>query len=1070
VINDKSSFIFGFNNTINSSDGYIIGKGNIINGVDAYVFGLGLTNNTSNTIDLGLSNSTKATIDSTGRLTLRGALSPGGVDGTLGQVLTSAAGGVNTWTSPSALGTIGLTTGTTGTNINVSGSPASLGGTLTLNIPTASAINRGALSATDWTLFNNKQDPLSVSNGLTLSGTSLTLGGTLTGDTVIDNGGTFNMGIGAPGSFSGNNLFSTGGTNTISGSNVIVNGFNNSNTGGTDQRMYLTGENNQTANINAVFGGRGVVIQSFDSTFSDIDESYLYAQSGSFNKIVRSNIIGWKNNIGNAGLFDGLSVLGNENNFNTGVELLNGAVVGNRNSNTSIVDGFGVFGNNNTLSRSFNQYILGTNIDNTVDNTVDIGIQNASKVTIDDAGRLTLRGPLAPSGNDGNPGEILRSSGVGGIPVWDTVTNLGTIGLALGTTGTNINVSGAPATLGGTITLNIPDASATARGVITTGTQTLAGAKTFSSAPTFSTMTNGSVLFAGTGGVLSQDNTNFFWDNTNKRLGIGTTTPGYPLDVATTGTYSAKFKGGATNRLRIDATSNTGFGLSINDSIKWSNAAYLANGINHDYVIYNDQTATNSLFIDGDTNNVGIGTITPSTKFNVFDSGISKNILRANTDTTMALDQGMVTVGHGSTNKPEGLARDQLYVFGRINSSWDMVQEDFMAAYPTLAADAAFGNLYWDESTGSTAQIASLSSAGISGTVRMSFVTPVINTSSLLGSNGIGVTQRSLNPVYEARVLGTVATNHRIVVGFLDPTTGLVINSDAYGTNGAFFRKTAAGNVWQTVTKNAGVETVTTTAIGTGAWHILRVEINDTAGNARFYIDGNLVATHTLNLPAAATLLGHYVGNGISTAVNANLDIDYIRVWSDDPDTALATPILELNPLQDILPVDTQIDLSELDIDTLVDIENLQQEVLDNNNLLEEAFGQFGVNINRYFIQTKKIVSQATLYISEIFAKKVHTEQICLKKSDGSEYCVTGDQLESIMGSNGTVVSSGPTSSNSGSDNTTSGSDTTNGNTDSGTDNGSNTVTTPDNVIPPTTGDTETNTEPTDTGTNTPTE
>jgi hypothetical protein len=315
-----------------------------------------------------------------------------------------------------------------------------------------------------------------------------------------------------------------------------------------------------------------------------------------------------------------------------------------------------------------------------------------------------------------------------------------------------------------------------------------------------------------------------------------------------------------------------------------------------------------------------------------------------------------------------------------------------------------------------------------------------------------------------------VATNHRIVVGFLDPTTGLVINSDAYGTNGAFFRKTAAGNVWQTVTKNAGVETVTTTAIGTGAWHILRVEINDTAGNARFYIDGNLVATHTLNLPAAATLLGHYVGNGISTAVNANLDIDYIRVWSDDPDTALATPILELNPLQDILPVDTQIDLSELDIDTLVDIENLQQEVLDNNNLLEEAFGQFGVNINRYFIQTKKIVSQATLYISEIFAKKVHTEQICLKKSDGSEYCVTGDQLESIMGSNGTVVSSGPTSSNSGSDNTTSGSDTTNGNTDSGTDNGSNTVTTPDNVIPPTTGDTETNTEPTDTGTNTPTE
>ena len=37
--------------------------------------------------------------------------------------------------------------------------------------------------------------------------------------------------------------------------------------------------------------------------------------------------------------------------------------------------------------------------------------------------------------------------------------------------------------------------------------------------------TAGSVYFAGTNGRITQDNANFFWDDTNNRLGIGTTAP-----------------------------------------------------------------------------------------------------------------------------------------------------------------------------------------------------------------------------------------------------------------------------------------------------------------------------------------------------------------------------------------------------------------------------------------------------------------------------------------------------------------------------------------------------------------
>jgi hypothetical protein len=51
---------------------------------------------------------------------------------------------------------------------------------------------------------------------------------------------------------------------------------------------------------------------------------------------------------------------------------------------------------------------------------------------------------------------------------------------------------------------------------------------------TVSGLTPGSVIFAGTGGALSQDNANFFWDDVNNRLGIETNAPTATLHVAGT--------------------------------------------------------------------------------------------------------------------------------------------------------------------------------------------------------------------------------------------------------------------------------------------------------------------------------------------------------------------------------------------------------------------------------------------------------------------------------------------------------------------------------------------------------
>jgi len=304
--------------------------------------------------------------------------------------------------------------------------------------------------------------------------------------------------------------------------------------------------------------------------------------------------------------------------------------------------------------------------------------------------------------------------------------------------------------------------------------------------------TAGSVLFAGTSGVLSQDNSNLFWDDTNNRLGIGVATPLIGLDVSTGGrmagviitgnpsipagtgaaltegyyaaggyaffqgynyssnTYIPVYVDGSFTALNPNSGGNVAVGTTSNLGYKFHvNGTTFLNG---NVTFGTISSGVSGMFWDNTYNRLGIGTSSPANIFVASKNQNSASVINVSNTTSGTFAVSLFNATSDSSSGTLSIGKhSSTTTANKIISSKDALMYNSVDGDIAILNDVATGKIKLAAGGSSTAQM-TLTNAGrillgtttestylldVNGTARVSqalLVSGLINTSA---GNGI---------------------------------------------------------------------------------------------------------------------------------------------------------------------------------------------------------------------------------------------------------------------------------------------------------------------------------------------